>query len=176
MIVDLKEYGPNPDSIWYGDQRNSYTYDGDGNRLTWKVEDYMSGWIGEYFYTYVYNEYGRLIFQKEDLWDFPDSSWKNYHRYFYDYDIEGNLLNELIELSTNNVWEFDKLNTYSYDENNNLSSVLFQYWRESINDWENNILTLIPTPEDLELEDIPAGQDTIARGNDIFKSYEFVNA
>ena len=64
--------------------------------------------------------------------------WENSSQYSFSYDINGNLIEELRQFWNGSNWENGSLDSYSYDENGNQIEELQQDWNGS--NWDNNSL------------------------------------
>jgi len=68
----------------------------------------------------VYNTEGLKIERKEDKWNDATSEWENNIITYYEYDVNGNLVQENIDKWENDYWIQDQKITYKYDANGNI--------------------------------------------------------
>ena len=91
---------------------DEYTYDDEGNELTYKKTSYLNGeWIKTYESIYINNVQKVLYSIKTKA----DGSLL--YRIVYQYDDEGNELSEEVSRYVNNDWEYHYKYEYTYDSN-----------------------------------------------------------
>ncbi len=91
---------------------------------------------------YAYNLQYNIFLKKKYNWNSFSQSWSNYSKNNLTYDSHDNLLNEL-SLSastqgTNTVWNNSGNTIYTYDNNNNQTSSIYQYWNSQSNSWKTS--------------------------------------
>ena len=147
-------------SDWY---RDTFTYDTDGNLITYLQESDLTGtWENALRYTYTYNLKGEKTMVLDENWlngnwvnfsrmnytydtlgnrltsfleSWDNGSWTNTYRFTESYDANGLMLTSYEETWTNGAWVNSSGTTMTYDPNGYLSTVLYENWVN--NTWEN---------------------------------------
>jgi len=124
-------------SDWVINSLGTYTYDNDGNRLSYLRQNWDgSDWVNDRLYTYTYDNDGNQLSYLRQIWD--GSDWVNYRQYTYTYDNDGNQLSYLGQNWDGSDWVNDFQYTFTYDNDGNLLSYLNQNRDGSdwVNDWQ----------------------------------------
>lgn len=92
----------------------------------------------EYLYNAQYNVFDR----KQFGWQSFNQGWYLYSKTSLLYNNQNNLVTELYltpqSQGTTTVWSNSSKNTYTYDSNNNITSLAFQTWDYQTNSWKTN--------------------------------------
>jgi hypothetical protein len=147
---------------WTNSWRGTYTYDANGNELSFRDEGWGNGqWVNMEMWTYTYDGNGHMLTFLSQDWN---GQWRNATLSTYTYDVNGNMLSNLFQISanglltnytlhtytydasgkmltdwskgwTNGAWMNGSLYTYTYDTNENLVNELIQEWLNGL--WTN---------------------------------------
>ena len=116
-------------------RRYSYTYDNNGNELTYLIELGANNvWTNSERYSSIYDDNGNILNYLHEEWQ--NAAWMNYLRTTYSYDNNGNELTFLQERWANNTWVNRIKYSYTYDTNGNELTYLHEDWQD--NAWVNN--------------------------------------
>ncbi len=121
-----------PDSIWTNSFTDIFTYDSLGNKIMdvskiWNGQD----WENLFRTSNKFYKNGDKVSMTER---YLNGSWINFNK-ITAYFSKGLKSSELIEEFENNYWVIKRLNEFSYDESNNLISVVDEQWDGT--DWNN---------------------------------------
>ena len=130
----------NENGVWEEEYKTVYEYDNDGNVLVATELDYEDGaWINQERVEYTYQG-GKLVNTMEFYWSM--NAWGESHKTEYQYDDQGDLVEEIYYNKDIDIWTYnDKIN-YAYDENHNcVKQVEFDFEWDS-QDWviENEVI------------------------------------
>lgn len=118
--------------------RGTYTYDENGNLLTWLAEDKINGqWVNVYLHTNTYDLSGHKLSQLNQIWE--GSYWQNAALYAYTYGTTGELLTtEFYQNWSEGTerWEYMVRRSYMYDGFGHLMSNLGETWNNG--QWLND--------------------------------------
>jgi len=119
----------------------TYTYDANGHRLTALLQDCVISlsnnfpWFNFILYSYNYDAKGNIPSWSYYLWKNADLSFKDSlleaTRHSCTYDLNGNVLSDLRQDSSNGQLTNKYLNLYTYDSHSNLLSASFSLWSNS---------------------------------------------
>lgn len=129
------------DSQWLETSRQIYTYNNKGKVDSFLYQTLFSQWTNNGLTTYIYNSVDSL---QEELffgWSFSQLKWDSSSRRIYTYDIFNRVYTVLYQLYYKNNWENYYLYTNSYNNSNEITSILFQSWNNTTSNWENSVLT-----------------------------------
>ncbi len=137
-LIRLKKSWSNLNT-WIDSERNTYTYDTQGNRITflnefaasWKNEKTI--WVGNYYTTYTYDELGNRLTEFHTFNE-ANLGWTNSHRFNNTYDSQGNKLSQLLEIWNDSVWVNSTRSLYTYDINYNCTLGELNEWLS--NSWQ----------------------------------------
>ena len=73
----------------------------------------------------------------ENRQNWVNSAWENSSKFSYTYDANNNLTEMLYQFWDGSAWVNNNKDTYEYDGNNNIIELLIQYWVGSV--WENSM-------------------------------------
>lgn len=114
------------------DQRFSYTYDGNGKRITKLSETYVSKWDTIDLITYIYDAEGRLSKERVEIWEKTSKKWCENSSIEYTYDANGNCLTATTrkrDVNAENLTMLDyHRNVYTYNDLGNCLTKLSEYW------------------------------------------------
>ena len=145
------------DSTWTFNGSNEWTYDGNGNLLTWTIDNNI-------LYNYSYNSDGSLhskTWQTQSNGDWVDYSrdlfiyspqsgtqpsvirvqywdgnyWFDFRKYTYTYDTNGDRISELLQKHASMNLVKESLRTFAYDSNHNIVFSRLEYWENDA--WKN---------------------------------------
>ena len=121
---------------WVNDQRESYTYDPNGNIISELDEQWdttANNWVNDDKYEYSYDANHNRTLEVQAQWD--GSSWKNSWKYEYSYDANNNMTLKITSNWPSTAWEKYSKYEWIYDANNNKISEIGYLWTGSA--WEN---------------------------------------
>lgn len=110
--------------VWMDNHRETFYYNESGALRERLVEywDFFSGkWKYEYFYHYVYSEYGLLNGYTVDRWE---SGWLPYLAESYLYNRDMKISKEIKYLWSESDWTIAGLTDFNYDSGGNLLEIL----------------------------------------------------
>jgi hypothetical protein len=112
----------------------TYSYDNNGNRLTTLRQKWENDeWVNSFLITYTYDENENQITKLNKKWE--NEEWLNTWLFSYTYNTNGNRLTELDQKFENNTWEKKNNYTYTYDTEGNSLTYLSQKWENE--EWNN---------------------------------------
>jgi hypothetical protein len=102
---------------WELNSRNTYTYDGQGNKLTdLEEQPKMFGWKALSRKTYTYDGMSNMLLDLEEKWQ--DNQWVDSLRKIFTYNNDGNMITGLIERYVDSNWtlynRYFSIGTYYY--------------------------------------------------------------
>jgi hypothetical protein len=104
---------------WDDASLSTYTYDPNGNMLSFLLQNYANGqWTNYTIDTYTYNANGKMLTDWFEGW--TNGSWMNGSLYTYTYDTKGNMVNELTQYWLNGLWTNFYQTVYTFDSNGNI--------------------------------------------------------
>jgi YD repeat-containing protein len=120
---------------WAGVNRDTFTYDANGNMLTYLLEDWSNGqWMFHQRSTFTYDANGRML---SDLFEWANGVWVYPSRITYTYDVDGKMLASLGERWNgqwmngspgSGQWEISTRGTNTYDAQGRMLSWLYEIW------------------------------------------------
>lgn len=129
--IQLHNNGINWDTVL----QKTYTYDANDNLLTYIVlNDISSGFVSSWE-TYTYDSNNNKITLKTKQ-SSDHVNWDSISYIQYNYDIQNNLLTQLLQMWNGIAWSNFIKDYYNYDINNNLVSHYSQTW-DGISIWNN---------------------------------------
>ncbi len=143
MKIEIEEVWDKNDEIWVKYQRDTYTYDNNGNMLTHLYEYSMmqdgqlvKGWRN----TYSYDENGNILTFLGEFYENNNGTFRPSEQNTYSYDNKGNIINYLSKYwdSDSEMLENSIQITYEYDISGNLLIRLVEKWDKSLAQWINN--------------------------------------
>ncbi len=144
MLVWLVEV-MNPDTgLWQNYTKSSYTYDANGNKLTyqfiyWTTQTGTGQWLNYERDTYTYDSNGNELTSLNEHWDSDSGQWVNIERTTTTYNDNGKTLTFLEEEwdSTAGKWINSSFETNTYDDIGNWLVYSRQLWDEISGQWIN---------------------------------------
>ena len=119
-------------SKWVYSWRESYIYDSKGNMTSRLYENWNSTkWVNSSKRTYTYDSNENLTLTLTEWWE--ESQWVYYSKQTNTYDSDENWTSQLYEDRNSNQRRF----TYAYDSNGNWSSLLYERFDGS--QWVNRV-------------------------------------
>jgi len=116
-------------------RRYSYTYDDNGNELTFLLETWTNNaWVNSYKYTNTYNNNGNRLTSLDETW--TNNVWVNYWKTSDTYDNDGKRLSSLDEKWTDTAWINFSRDSSTYNNKGYLQTYLYETWTN--NTWVNN--------------------------------------
>ena len=143
-------------------RKKEYTYDENGNQLSYTVYFWHNGWVFHSKSIYSYDAWGNLLSETSYKWDQSTRTLLEYLTIEYTYDENGNQLSDLQCYSSgecmkwvytydaqgrvlsailrskdqsSEVWKERTKWVYTYDEQGNLLSFIGYFWISDINAW-----------------------------------------
>lgn len=134
---------------WQGVQKDSFIYNANFSQMesasqSWDFVD--MAWKYNSFQQIEYDAQGRILIRRE--WGVGNSITDTtyYNDYFYAYNIDGQLTSLTSRYGTSPV--NNGRETYVYDTNGNLDSLIIAYWNTVLLEWRlDNIRVLDDSPE-----------------------------
>jgi hypothetical protein len=122
---------------WTDYQLTEYTYDGNG----WLQTKFITpvGTL-ESLYTYAYDGDGKMLtelFQRRNL---GTTIWEDYEIRYFTYDGNDYLIQDLKQRVVSGSWRNNMLTTNTYDLNGNMLTQLIQNWNNTSMTWTNTAL------------------------------------
>jgi len=166
LLTQLNQAWNQNTQKWGNSTLNTYTYDSNNNRLTRFIQTpYNNAWKNFSQYTYTYDSNNNILTDLYQTWANDNSGWidrvlysytyysdnnrktKLYENFTtsgkeetaYTYDINNNLINQLIKTWENGNWVNSSRISYTYDSKNNLQTYLKEIWT---NTWINDLQKL----------------------------------
>ncbi len=122
------------DGVWEEDYKTTYEYDNNGNVKAATELNYRDGaWENDDRVEYTYQN-GKLVGNQEFYWS--GSLWIENHKTEYQYDNNGDVVEELYYSKDIDTWTYDDKVIYSYDENHNCVKQVEYNFVWDTQDWE----------------------------------------
>jgi len=131
---------------WSNNDRYTYTYDASGNLSVMLDEGwYFSTWLNENLTTYSYNSSGVQLEKLRQHWADPNGSyeWTNYRREQNHIDANNLIYETVLERWESTQWVYGSRTVFTFDNDFNITEILYQYWDKGTNYWLNDEQTLI---------------------------------
>ena len=129
------------DGVWEEDSKTTYEYDNDGNVKAATELDYEDGvWVNEEREEYTYQG-GKMVSSHEFYWSV--NLWVENHKTEYQYDNNGDLVEECYFDKIGESWTYNDKIVYSYDENHNCVKMVEYDFSWNTQDWEIDNETVI---------------------------------
>ncbi len=139
LIQDLEQ---DWDTIlgWVDYYKMDYTYDENGNQLTYKRYRWItdsSAWIPYEFQECAYDIKNQMVMQKNYWWSQENMLWHEGHRIIFEYDTDGNIIlsEDYYWSSVDSLWIPQTKNVFEYDTDGNKILDEWFYWESQNSLW-----------------------------------------
>lgn len=126
-------------STWDNDFRYVYSYDANGNEITYRSDDWVAGsWVFLNKNTQTYNANNLVVNYLSQNWDNVGSAWINDSQSNYTYDANGNNTSYISQNwnSGTSTWVNSYRSEYTYDANNNRTQYKESSWNSGTSSWD----------------------------------------
>jgi len=124
---------------WILESHIDFSYDSNENLILENEQSWNevgSNYENHTLETKTYDESTGLILTSQlQYWLGLGSTWVNWKKEIYEYSPEGMLETKLYQTWTDQEWLTDAMETYSYDENNNLTSLEMSIWSDLLQEF-----------------------------------------
>ena len=129
-ILSINYYRRETSTIWEESSKTEYVYDTNRNLIA--VIGY-DGITVSYKQEWIYDENKNITKYLDSYWNRASNSWNHHYRYEYLYDTNNKLTRHIEYSYYNSVENRDKKDEYTYDSNENQTSIT-RYYGNIIND------------------------------------------
>lgn len=113
---------------WVLSYRQTVTYDGNGNVLSYQGEEYDgSNWVNDYMDTYTYNGLGQTL-EEVYYYGWNGSDWDTGSKYISTYNSADSLAEYIFQQLQSGVWVNAGRDQYTYDGQNRLTQRTYDTW------------------------------------------------